>query len=185
MIRLIIKYFNFILEFFLKEKTLINIKKKENLKKIFIFDLDNTLVNTWEGYNQNNGEPNYFSFFSIYRKANAYPEMAKFINSINTNENVVIFLTARNSLFYRTTKIWLESKLSIDNYNLILVNSASRKIGILDTLSKMGSVNYYDDLTYGHEFGEIIFYEKIITQVKALPICYFDFEYISKFNSTK
>jgi hypothetical protein len=183
MIKRFIKYSDLILEFLLRKAVYGKIRKK-SFDQIFVFDLDNTIVNTWYGYNLDEGAPKFLSFFSIYKKAKAYPEMINLINSINSNNNIVIFLTARNSIFFRSTKIWLENQLSIDNYNLILVNSASRKLRILESLSKMGKVNYYDDLSYGHEFGKVVFYEKMIKQVKALPIQYFDYEYISKFNST-
>jgi hypothetical protein len=183
MIKQLIKYCDLILEFLLREVAYNKIRKK-SFDHIFVFDLDNTIVNTWDGYNFDDGAPKFSSFFSIYMKAKAYPEMINLINSINSNNNIVIFLTARNSIFYQSTKIWLENHLSIDNYNLILVNSASRKLGILESLSRMGKVNYFDDLSYGHEFGKVVFYETIIKQVKALPIQYFDFEFISKYNST-
>jgi hypothetical protein len=183
MIKILFKYCDLILEFILREATY-NKLRNRSFEQIFVFDLDNTIVNTWDGYNYENGAPKFISFFSIYKNAKAYPKMISLVNSINSTDNIVIFLSARNSIFFRSTKIWLENHLKIDNYNLILVNSASRKLGILNSLSKMGKVNYYDDLSYGHEYGKIIFYEKIITQIKALPICFFDFEYISNYNST-
>jgi hypothetical protein len=183
MIKQLIKYCDLILEFLLRE-TVYNKIRKKSFDNIFVFDLDNTIVNTWDSYNFDDGAPKFLSFFSIYKKANAYPEMINLINSIHSNNNIVIFLTARNSIFFRSTKIWLENHLSIEDYNLILVNSASRKINIIDTLSKIGDVYYYDDLTYGHEFGKVIHHEKIIEKIKTLPITYFDYNYIAKFNSS-
>ena len=131
MIKQIIKYCDLILEFLLREAAY-NKLKKRTFEQVFVFDLDNTIVNTWGGYNYDNGAPKFLSFFSIYKNAKAYPEMINLVNSINSNNNFVIFLTARNSIFFRSTKIWLENHLKINNYNLILVNSASRKLGILD-----------------------------------------------------
>ena len=173
---------NLILEKYLREISYRRVKNK-NYKKIFVFDLDNTLVNTWAGFNHNNGSPSFLSYFLIFKKAKVFPQMSKLLHSIDTNNNKIIFLSARDSVFYFTTKNWLSNNLSIGNYSLILVNGADRKLNILSNLSQIGNVFYFDDLSYGHETGTIYFYNNLIGQVRELPIKYYDFTFISRFNN--
>lgn len=63
------------------------------------------------------------------------------------------------------------------NDNLSLTNNP-----IIDTLIKAKSLNthypiiYFDDLSYNHENGEVLFYENVIHAVRKMPIRYIDYD---------
>jgi len=92
----------------------------------------------------------------------------------------VVFITARRYQDYWITRKWLMDQL-IYKSNLIIVNSPEEKLKFIRLASQHGKVDYYDDLSYNHENGEIKFYEECIQQVHNIPnVNYFDYYQIKK-----
>ncbi len=137
--------------------------KKMNLlpkgSTIYIFDIDNTIANT---YGQ-----------KYLTAVNDFPEMIKLVKE-KRKEGMVYFLSARNIITYSSTKQWLQKRgFNTPEYELIFVTEPSKKIKILtDAINKGLQVEYYDDLCYNHENGNIKKYDNVIKAVLELKLKY-------------
>lgn len=147
-------------------------------KKLYIFDLDNTIANTWISYNQS-----YSSHKSRLDSLSIFIGMKKFISNIDKNNSIVIILTAREYWYYSLTKKWIESnELNINE--LIVVSKPYEKILLLKEV--MINCEYYDDMSYNHENNHIIFYENEIKAIKSFSnISYYNYDDIKKINGVK
>ena len=64
--------------------------------------------------------------------------------------------------------------------NLILVPNANDKFYFINKLREnLYCVEFYDDLSYNHENGEIKFYDDLIDKINKLGIKYYDFYFLS------
>ena len=89
-------------------------------------------------------------------------------------EGKVFFLTARNITTFPSTIQWLVNKgFKKGSFELVFLTTPAKKIKILQRAAVHGlDVEYYDDLCYNHENGEIKKYEQVINEVKSLKIKY-------------
>ena len=94
-------------------------------KKIFIFDLDNTIANTWPSFLQN-----YKNDFERLQSLSVFFNMKKYIDGVSNEDNIVIILTARPYWSYKITQEWLLQN-DIKFSALILVASPIDKIKLL------------------------------------------------------
>ena len=161
----------FILSFFIQVA-------RNNKKNICIVDIDNTLADTWK------------SFLEIYssesdRLANLSPlnGMIKKIKSNRDNDNI-IFISARSYRHYFLTRRWLKKQnLPVTMTNVLLVNGPLEKYYFLEKIHNSHEVTYYDDLSFGHEKGSVLFYEKTIKMVNELNLTYVDYDKIKRINN--
>ena len=104
---------------------------------IYVFDLDNTLCNTYPSLQARREEKTKFlRFFSESRRIlrlEFFPKMLKTVMRRLKRENSqVLFLTARNSFLWIPTYISLVRKMGLlKPNNLILVPNAKAKIEVL------------------------------------------------------
>jgi hypothetical protein len=100
---------------------------------------------------------------------------------VSKDDTTILFLSARSSDMYLVTKEWLKDKQLWNNRaNLIIVQTPNDKLKYLSELSsEISDVEYYDDLSYNHENGEVLFYSSVIEKVKKMKIHYFDYSYIN------
>ncbi len=126
---------------------------------VFIFDIDNTIANTC-------GQKHLTA-------VNDFPEMIKLVKE-KRKEGMVYFLSARNIITYSSTQQWLQKRgLNKPDYELLFVTDPSKKIQILADAISMGlQVEYYDDLCYNHENGNIKKYDGVIKAVSELNLTY-------------
>nr|WP_157247446.1 hypothetical protein [Pedobacter panaciterrae] len=95
----------------------------------------------------------------------------------------VIFISARSYLDYFPTRKWLAGN-GLKSDCIILVRRAEDKLNYInELLSRSMPVVYIDDLSYGHEFGEVRLYERVIVKLKELPIKYLGVKEIELINS--
>ena len=153
----------------------ININKR---RKIFIFDIDNTLADSWRS--------------SLCNKKLTRRELlsgiAVFINMrnlicqiIQNPHNKVIFLTARRFHDLPVTYHWLRSVgIQVSIFDVLICNHASSKIWLMKLAVNFFAPNiiYVDDLTYNHENGDIKTYP-FVKDLDSLPIQYFGSGFIS------
>lgn len=143
-------------------------------KKIIIFDIDNTIANTWPSL--------LMSFKTEKDRLISLPRFEKVLNlaqdHILANEKV-IFLTARDYKLYSITLKWLLN-IGISKPNLIMVSKPYEKIKLLRSIPNKRII-LYDDLSYNHENGYVKFYDKeilLISQMKNVE--YLDYNYLIK-----
>ncbi len=146
--------------------------------ELVIFDLDNTLTNTYP-YLQNK------NLREVYSKVPIHIGMIRIFNECISSKKNVIILSARSFRYYSVTKNWININLSnIDKIPLFLVPFPEDKLPYLKKALKcVNRITYYDDLSYNHENGKVKFYKSLIAKVKQLPINYIGYYEINKINN--
>lgn len=152
------------------------IKYKSTHRNLYIFDLDNTLINTYPLLNLMNLK-------DAFKNADLHIGMLNlFLHLQKNNENVII-LTSRNIKYFLITKSYIEKKISKKS-PFFIVSDPSQKIKFIKyVLNKFNKITYFDDLSYNHENGEVKFYIEIISEINNLPIIYFGYDEILKINN--
>lgn len=154
-------------------KVFLSFKDTDNY--IFV-DIDNTLADTGAKINSKK------SLNKIYQDLLDFPKVISLISLLqNDKKNTVIFLSARNPLYFLITKKWLSNR-GFKSINLILVPSATDKLSVLECIPSDIKIFLYDDLSYNHENGEVKFYSEIISELETMKnVTYFDYEYLKKY----
>lgn len=154
---------------------------KNRKKSIYVFDLDNTLGNTFPTLINRN--PN-----ELERLKNIQPfeRMCRLAHSIaNSDSRTVLVLTARQYTAQQVTEKWIENAgIGISPAHVFLVLSPMHKVWLLKVASLFCKrIVFIDDMSYNHENGEVKFYEKAIA---ALPrkVKYIGYRQIKKFNAS-
>jgi len=159
----ILKYFYFFVYQKYFEFKFIKIFKEYN--EIYIFDIDNTIADTWPsfllGYSSLNERLSGLAIFY---------NMRNFILKLKKQNKKIIYLTARPYKTYNLTFSWLKSNGLIENKkDLILVSEPAEKVSLLKKLERENNiVHYYDDMSYNHENGEVKYYINEIDKIKKL-----------------
>ena len=137
---------------------------------IFVFDLDNTIANTWPSFLDT-----YPSEYSRLKNLKPFPKMVDCFQAMQSNYKCIV-LTARHSIYYPVTIQWLKSHVaSISIFNIFLCKTPRNKVNLLKLfIKKFSKVIYIDDLTYNQENGEEKLYKDIISTVKKLNLIYLD-----------
>ncbi|AZJ35030.1 hypothetical protein D6T69_05640 [Tenacibaculum singaporense] len=168
-VKLIKLFYHFITRVKLKYKF------RESNNSTYIFDLDNTLYNTWPYLKENKG--------ALYLEIPIFEGMKNVIYSL-PKDSKLCFLTARNLKFYFQTKKRLELDFNSLDYDLIIVDNTIDKIRYLKFfVEKSDNVFYYDDLSYNHENGTVKYYLDTIKEVEKLPVEYKGADVINVINS--
>lgn len=176
--RIIIFFFRLYFHAIFKLKLILNKKKW-----IYIFDIDNTLADTWPSFLED-----YKSEKERYSKLSIFLNMRKIIlKAYHKKENrKVLFLTARNYFQYFTTYSWLKNnQIPLSFFDLILTHGAEEKVKLLQKFGEKGyKIIFVDDMTYNHESGEMKYYEQPINDISKSKIHYFGVDQINKFNNS-
>ncbi len=146
------------------------------MNDIYVFDIDNTIANTWPFISNDR------SLYRTYSNLNSFPRMINFLKQIKLDTSIyVLFLSARNPIYYSVTKKWLSSQ-GIDRINLILVPRVESKIDILKELPKDCSIHFFDDLSYNQENRDVRFYDNVINELNNLDnVKYYGYDYLKYF----
>lgn len=142
-------------------------------EKVYIFDLDNTIANTWVTFLQK-----YDNHKERLRSIPVFLGMKKYLD--NRIDCKIVILTAREYWYSGITKKWIEDN-NIKYDLLIIVPKPKNKIELLSKIA----INclYLDDLSYNHEHGEIKFYEDEINQLSKMKnIQYIGYKEIAEIN---
>ncbi len=151
--------------------------KKGKSRDIWIIDIDNTIADTVYSY-----QTNHNSNFERLRSLKVLKGSQKLITELENT--TVIYLTARNYIYYPITQSWLkEHGFLKSNLNLIMVQTPSQKIPYLKKIASEYNVTFIDDLSFNQENGSTEMYSDVIKEVKKLPIIYHDYLYIGSLNS--
>jgi hypothetical protein len=141
-------------------------------ENVVIFDIDNTLTKYKPGLNLK----------SQIRRPEIRKKIITLLYNYRSNKSKIILLSARGVSNYFTTLAWaFENKLIINIQDLILVPKPEDKLYFLNkAISKNQKVTLFDDFSYGHENGELHFYENVIEKVLLLNLTYYGCDYIEK-----
>ena len=149
-----------------------------NIKRgsiIHIYDIDNTLTETWKYIKRNEND--------FYRNLYFSDGMKFLINDLYKN-TYVLFFSVRPVTRWNDTRIWLSNNLiKFKWFHLFLFSSPKHKIDFILKLHELGfSIVFTDDLSYNHENGEVKFYTEEISRIKKTKISYVAYDEIIKIN---
>jgi FMN phosphatase YigB (HAD superfamily) len=149
---------------------------KRDRKKVAIFDLDNTLFNTWPLRKK------YTDDKTVYTNVEPFPGVLNIISSKRTDGYKILFISARHYLYYpltfKTIKKHLPSEIA---KSLILVPTARDKVFFIERLiKKFEVIDFYDDLSYNHEHGEVKYYQEVIDKIQSLNVAYYGVDFLNK-----
>jgi hypothetical protein len=159
-----IRFLMYFIHLILLESLKMKYRKNMTVK---IFDIDNTLANTYPTICANGQIP--FSTLSVFPKV---LEMVK-KNCADTN-TLVLFFTVRPIRYWLITYWWLNRQtINTSLFNLFICQYPMQKVDLIDRLKKRWSkITLVDDLSYNHEQGEVRFYSSVIDEIKAREINY-------------
>lgn len=153
------------------------IKSQTEKEHLFIFDLDNTLANTFPQLHKADTD-------EMYRTIPPFQNMLNIARKAFNSDSPCLILTARDYNYRTATEYWLKENLKINDIPLFIVPKASDKIAYLKIADKnFKNVTYYDDLSYNHEKGDVKFYSKEIEILQDMPIVYIGYKEILKINN--
>ena len=163
-----------------RNKLLCYLKNSVAGEKFLVLDIDNTLANTWEYIKTRKNLNKKISYIDI-------PLLTDTRNHIKANyPNLpIIFISHRNIFTFHVTNKWIKKNITQENNLLILVSKPSDKLSYLNFILKNNNIVYYDDLSYNHENGKVLYYKKIIQKVKKMNLIYYDYSFIKKLNTKK
>jgi len=168
--------------YLLRSITLLKISLYSTQENIIFIDIDNSIANTSNFLMQNGKITNFEDFLKIKRLEGSY----KFLKNF-TDSYALIFLTYRPLMSKKYTLQWLKNNsFWSQNSKLFLVSSPLDKIYFFnEALKKQLKVVVFDDLSYNHENGKILYYKKIINFIKKKKIKYFDLKHIERLNNSQ
>jgi len=153
----------------------ISISKYSKKHEAVIFDLDNTLVDTYPLLNR-------MSLSEVFRNAKVHPVMVSLLKDFSKKDIKIYILTSRKINYYYITKFFLIENC-MENVPFFLVSKPIEKIKFLKSATRVfHKVTYYDDLSFNHENGEVKFYQDIINEIHKLPVSYFGYKEIIAIN---
>ncbi|MEO9872932.1 LNS2 domain-containing protein [Ekhidna sp.] len=149
-------------------------------KKVVVFDIDNTISNTWPLLKETSK-----NYALTFKKAIPFPSIKDLIREYHSSDYQVLYLTARKHSYYRVTLEWIKKNDLPCKYGAFLVRAPFKKLWFLNKLIKMEcSVIYYDDLSYNHENGRVKFYDNIVEEVMKLDLKFYGYEDLINIQST-
>jgi hypothetical protein len=164
----------------------------------WVVDIDNTIADSWRAQT-----PQYMAQFRSesdrIMSIQPFESMQRLFQNVPPRTRV-IFLSARYYIRYFVTKKWLKKHgfWQADSV-LVLVERMRDKAPLLENvLSKFDKklppqylndfssqitnfpITFFDDLSYNHEKGKVLFYDNVIEAVKKMPIKYIGYEELLK-----
>ena len=175
----------------------------------WVVDIDNTIADSWKKMTPQY-ENAFRSQSDKIMCFDAFEPMQRLFKNIPPRTRIV-FLTARQYIRYFVTKRWLQKHgfWQADSV-LVLVERMKDKAPLLESvvthyfdkkippqylsdfelnLSTIPSdstnypIIYFDDLSYNHENGEVLYYEEVIKAVQKMPIRYIGYDELLKMQS--
>ena len=142
--------------------------------KIYCFDLDNTLFNTWPSLKNRQESKSWLAYFFSENKRilslKSFAQMKELISArLNRNNTEVLFLSARHWSLWPVTYLQLILLFGfLHPRRIILVPTAAKKPNKLNViwLRYNCKITWVDDLSFGHETGVVQFYHDEIAFAK-------------------
>jgi hypothetical protein len=160
--------------------------------KIYIFDIDNTLCDTWPTLKRTKKGRVLHFITECWRisRISPFQGMMLCVKSRLRKKNCeVFFLSARHWSLWWPTYLYLARNVGPFNpRRLTLVPDANSKIRCFDNFlqSTDGPITVVDDLSYNTEHGQTLYYKEVIhyLRVSKRPIRYVDKSKIDLINNS-
>lgn len=146
-------------------------------QELWIVDIDNTIADSAPGFRQ--------QWASTAERLEQIPVLEGMRKRVLEagKEKKIIFLTARNYKYAAITRQWLEKNgFPVSAENLVIVPEAADKLPYFREAAQSARLTVFDDMTYNHEGESIKSYDKIIGQLKAMPLTYIGYEELREIN---
>ena len=137
--------------------------------KIVVLDIDNTIADAW---------PSFLRPFDSQRSRLASLEVLPNVKGVAHDAPVaegatIIYLSHRNLWEWPVTYRWLRGNgFAVRPDRVLVVPSAAAKVPYLRRLARGRHVTFWDDLSRGHETGEIEFYTDVIDLLAGVSLTY-------------
>ena len=160
------------------------------LKRTVVFDIDNTLADTWRSFvSIDPGETRSHSTESsrLYNLP-VRPGSRSLFVKLRQAENAIVVLSARPTEMYRVTADWL--RRNVDNeigacpeLPLVLVRTPYSKVFYWLPLKFFrGPLVVVDDLSYGHEEGQVLYYNALLSLLAYAEVFHIGFSELEQLN---
>ncbi len=152
---------------------------KNRNKSIYIFDLDNTLGDTFPTLINRNPDE-----LERLKSIEPFARICSLANDISNSKSRTVFvLTARQFNTRKVTVEWVKKAgISIPESQIFLVLSPMQKVWLLKVIMLYCSkrITFIDDMSFNHEKGEVIFYTDVIENLPS-NVQYIGYNTILKF----
>jgi hypothetical protein len=139
-------------------------------RKIIICDIDNTIAQSVDSYGCN----------LSFSERKSILELVRFVKSKIEEGYYLYFFTVRPLSEYNTTLFWLRNNgfVDIKFFQLFMARNPMQKVNLLSKLI-LYDVIFIDDMSFGQEFGQVIFYTKEIDLLSRLKhVKYYGYSFI-------
>lgn len=136
---------------------------------VVVLDIDNTLADSW---------PSFLRPFDNHRARLANLEVLPNIKQAVHDPAVgdgatIVYLSHRNLWEWPVTYRWLRTHgFVVRADRLLLVPSAAAKVPLVRRMAEGRTVTMWDDLSFGHETGEVRFYDDVIESLAGVSLTY-------------
>lgn len=176
----------------------------------WVVDIDNTIADSWKKMTPQYKE-HFRSVSNRMMSFEPFEAMQQLLKDTPPRTRIV-FLTARQYIRYFVTKRWLRKHgfLQADSVIVLVermkdkapllegvvknyfdkktppqyLSDYAHKTSITPSKSTHYPVIYFDDLSYNHENGEVLYYEDVIAAVQKMPIRYIGYDELLKMQSS-
>jgi len=137
--------------------------------RLVVLDVDNTLADTW---------PTLTRTWPAERARldaiHALPNIKAVAHDAAVERGAtVLFVSRRSWRRWGQTVRWLRRNgFAATRANVVLVAHPADKLALLRRCARAAAVTYWDDLSHGHELGEVVFYDDVIAAVRSMPLGY-------------
>lgn len=137
--------------------------------EVIVLDIDNTLADAW---------PSFLRPFDSHRARLANLEVLPNIKEAVHDPAVgdgatIVYLSHRNLWEWPVTYRWLRTHgFVVRADRLLLVPSAAAKVPLVRRMAEGRTVTMWDDLSFGHETGEVGFYDDVIESLAGVSLTY-------------
>ena len=147
-----------------------------NKKYLYYIDSDNTLAHTYPTLLKKE-----ISEAKRLRNLTPHINIVNLLKKCANRNRKYIFISARSYLQYPNTIFWLRQQgFKAHFYNTILVETPKEKVNLIEKYYFPYKTIVIDDLTYNHEYGQVLFYNEEIQKLLSLRVKYIGYNIISK-----
>lgn len=174
------KFLKFLIKSLIKEIYSILLRIKvlflNKTDKTIIFDIDNTLANSWPTLTDEI-KANYANEIDRLSNLPLLEGAKELVEYALDNFDRVLFLSARDPRHYNVTMKWIKNNFGNFEVKLVLVPKVNLKVLFWLRLAKLSNkITVVDDLSYNHENDFVRFYlDEINLLRKHDKINYYDF----------